>query len=458
MMDFRHTIEQFSALRFVAQEVEFCASPGRQAMLNTRWMTSPKEINEALDKVDRFYGYLRNPALKKGMEELELLLEGVANIEGSIRLLQRPDSICTDVDFFEMKKLAIIEEKAGKISRQFGIQLESKPTLEKVLEILDPETQRIPTFFLAPIFEPLLGVLRKEQEQAKGDESQSVIAEKIARLEDKVRERITRKLAPFSQDLLLVLRAFAEDILALGKAKWAINNGAVRPQPLDSGLSILEDVVHPEVKAALREQGLAFQPVSISFDALPTLITGANMAGKSVLLSSIALSQLLMQYGWFVLAKSAKLSVVDEVMVSLGDGQDLSRGLSSFGAEMMRMDAIIKAVKDKKTVLALIDEPARSTNPTEGHALVSALVALFNKYHVRAILTTHYSNIDVDVKRWRVKGFVEERLTQPLRINQLNQCIDYSLEEDHMDDVPKEALRIARILGVDEELLDMCNI
>lgn len=456
MKDFRHTIEQFSALLFVSQEIDFCSSLGRQAMLSAPWLDTVDGINESLDKVERFCGYLKNTETKRGVEELELVLNELVNINGSIQLLKQKDAICTDIDFYEIKKLAIIEEKARKIAGQYAIQLESKPALTEVLEILDPEARRLPTFFLSGVFEPILDVLRKAQSEAQSEEEQANIAEQASLLEDTVRARLTHALSRAARSLEVALHAFSIDLLSLAKARWAVTTGASRPVPKTEGVSTLLNVVHPEVKASLSSRGMDFQPVSIRYQSDPTLITGANMAGKSVLLSSIALSQLLMQYGWYVPAEQAELVTVDEVMLSVGDGQDISNGLSSFGSEMMRLDAIIKTVKSGKKVLALIDEPARSTNPTEGHALVTGLVKLLKTHHVRSIITTHYSNIDEDVKRWRVKGFVESRLVQPLKVNQLNDCIDYSLEEDSQDTVPHEAIRIARILGVDEELLEMC--
>lgn len=458
MKDFRHTIEQLSPLLFVSQEIDFCSSLGRHAMLEAEWLDSIDKVNESLNKVERFVRYLTDTTQKKGVDELELVLGELVNITGSIQLLNHKDSICTDIDFFEIKKLAIIEEKARKIADAYHITLEEKPQLTEILNVLDPEGQRLPTFYLSPVFDQELGRLRKEQESANTEEKQGEIAEELSLLEDKVRQQLTRKISNSAKDLLKALEAFSQDVLGLAKAKWAIGMRATRPTPKLEGESILTNVVHPEVKSTLKEKGQSFQPVSIGYRSEPTLITGANMAGKSVLLSSIALSQVLMQYGWYVPAQSAELVLVDEVMMSVGDGQNISNGLSSFGSEMMRLDAIIKMVKNGKKVLALIDEPARSTNPTEGHALVNGLVKLLKCYNVRAIITTHYSNIDVETRRWRVRGFVEERLVQPLKVNQLNECIDYSLEEEKEDTVPHEAFRIARILGVDEELLEMCIV
>ena len=52
-----------------------------------------------------------------------------------------------------------------------------------------------------------------------------------------------------------------------------------------------------------------------------------------------------------------------------------------------------------------------------------------------------------------MKGFVEEKIQGEVTPGNINRWIDYSLEEDQSDEVPREALRIAALLGVDKELL-----
>ena len=71
----------------------------------------------------------------------------------------------------------------------------------------------------------------------------------------------------------------------------------------------------------------------------------------------------------------------------------------------------------------------------------------------------HEHGIDIpdSIDGWsheEMEGFVKEHVKGLLTINNINEFIDYSLIEDTHDSVPQEAMRIARILGVDEELLD----
>ena len=90
-------------------------------------------------------------------------------------------------------------------------------------------------------------------------------------------------------------------------------------------------------------------------------------------------------------------------------------------------------------VLALVDEPARTTNPVEGSALVSALLELLaNKKNLTLVLTTHYQ-VDNAGQCWRVRGLKEG--TRGLQM-------DYSLMKTDDNDVPHEALNIAREIGI----------
>ena len=120
---------------------------------------------------------------------------------------------------------------------------------------------------------------------------------------------------------------------------------------------------------------------------------------------------------------------------------------------MLRIDGIVKQIRKGRRLLVCIDEPARTTNPIEGQAIVNGLVDFLTRHAVPALVTTHYNGIVTAGKRLRVKGFVEEKIQGEVTPGNINRWIDYSLEEDQSDEVPREALRIAALLGVDKELL-----
>jgi len=60
------------------------------------------------------------------------------------------------------------------------------------------------------------------------------------------------------------------------------------------------EAFNPEIKEILEKGAKVFTPVSIDLSSGATIITGANMGGKSVTLKTIVLNLLLGQMGFFV--------------------------------------------------------------------------------------------------------------------------------------------------------------
>jgi DNA mismatch repair ATPase MutS len=218
-----------------------------------------------------------------------------------------------------------------------------------------------------------------------------------------------------------------------------------------------EALFNPPLKDLLAKQNKKFQPIDICLYESPCLITGANMAGKTVVLKTIALAQYLFQFGFFIPAVKAEIVPMEDVMLSIGDNQSEMNGLSSFAAEMLNVNTIIKAVHSKKKILALIDELARTTNPDEGKAIVNATIDILEAGNIRSLITTHYSDLNSSCRRLRVKGLITEQMTEDINIQNINDYMDYSLVENNDDVVPMEALRIAAILGIDEDLLERAD-
>lgn len=448
----RNSIKDFPGLRYLVESLKISSAPAKRMLMATTWSSDPAKVQERIEEVAAFLSMLKNEQQGEALLQVAELLCDLRIVVGSIDTLASGGT-CSDIDFFELKGLALLESKVTKVAKAYQLQLLPMPSLQHVLETLDPDGTRLESFYLADSYSEELKQLRKAQEKAKDEELRSEIALKVAVEEEKVRRRLSRMLRPAVDDLLATYNALSKDDLLIAKAEWALSNNGAKPTPLASGTCELVELWNPEVSESLSKKGDKFQPVSITFDEIPTLITGANMAGKSVLLSSIALAQILMQYGFYLPARKASLVVVEEVMTSFSDGQDASKGLSSYAAEILRLNEMIVHVKEGKKMLLLIDEAARTTNPEEGRAIVEALVKVFSKYSSRSIITTHYSGIKADARRYRVRGFIEEMVQGASVVSRLNKCMDYSLVPTDVDDTPQEAIRIAELLGVDEELL-----
>lgn len=452
MDSLQDSLKIFPGLRFFADSLELSSAPAKRLLLATTWSSDYNQVSERLEEIEEVIVLLQDAVKGNTIRDVAEYLCHLRISVGSIDTLAS-GATCSDVDFFELKGLALLERRISTILEEAGIHLVEMPSLEKVLDFLDPEGNRLESFFLSDRYSEELARLRRLQEKAEDEEERTRIAHQAALEEERVRRQISKRLAPYAGDLLTAYNALAKDDLLIAKARWAVKYNAAKPIPISEGESELTDLWNPEIRDFLQQRGEHFQPVSINFGTKPTLITGANMAGKSVLLSSIALAQLLMQYGFYIPARTARLRVIDEVMISFNDGQDTAKGLSSFGAEILRLNEMVSMVKTGKLPLLLIDEAARTTNPEEGRAIVEALVRIFGKYPSQAIITTHYNGIKAEVKRYRVRGFIEEKAHCTLEVCHLNKCMDYSLIPTEEDDTPQEAIRIAEMLGIDEELL-----
>ena len=76
-----------------------------------------------------------------------------------------------------------------------------------------------------------------------------------------------------------------------------------------------------------------------------------------------------------------------------------------------------------------------------------------DRYSIEAIITTHYDDIGKDVTKLRVVGIKKNVLEENIDYKNIENFIDYSLVEVDDGDVPEEALTIAKLLKIDDEII-----
>ena len=265
---------------------------------------------------------------------------------------------------------------------------------------------------------------------------------------------LCNRLQPLAPALMSALEEMAYIDFTMARA--ALSREWHLQCPSQGDEMCLNGLYNPRLKLHNESVGLRYQSVDIELHPGVTLVTGANMAGKTVLLKSIGLAQLMYQFGFPVPAANCCLEPVDDVVFCIGDEQNEMNGLSSYAAEITRISDVMKR-SENEHLLVLIDEPARTTNPIEGKALVQAIATIMHQRDSITMITTHYSQLGVDCRRLRVKGFVEELADMPLTAQTINRFIDYSLVADTSDEVPQEALRIAELLDCHPELISQAK-
>ncbi|HHV27684.1 MAG TPA: DNA mismatch repair protein MutS [Tissierellia bacterium] len=281
--------------------------------------------------------------------------------------------------------------------------------------------------------------------------------------EYKVREEISKQIANSRKKLFRNMASIGKLDFILGKAQFAIETNAVKPEIVKEHCLVIEEGRHPKVEEFLNKKELEFTPISIDLKEGAACITGANMGGKTVSLRLVGLLAAMAQHGLFVPADSMKLGLSNFICTSIGDMQSTDKGLSTFGGEIKLVQEAIE-IAHKKGII-LIDELARGTNPQEGYAISKALIKFLKDKNSITLVTTHYDNIaDMEgVAHLQVVGLSDiefEKLNEELKDRELdkmdiiNRYMDYRLVEvKSKKEVPKDALNIARLMGLDEKII-----
>lgn len=192
-------------------------------------------------------------------------------------------------------------------------------------------------------------------------------------------------------------------------AEQAVRHNYVRPTVDESCVLDIHEGRHPVVEHAL-PPGEPFIPNSVRLDPSGELeqgdapqmlvITGPNMAGKSVVLRQTGLIVLLAQIGSFVPATSARIGVVDRIFTRVGAHDNLAAGESTFLVEMNETANILNNATERS--LILLDEVGRGTSTFDGLSIAWALAEYLHETpHVaaRTLFATHYHELNALAQR-----------------------------------------------------------
>lgn len=451
MQRFKQHINENRGLRYMYEKMEICSAAGRKRLLSQHFITRDFELRMELDILEFFVNFVTNRENAKNIVTMQHRLYCLNDIHQTIHNLRSAQTL-DDIELYEVKNFCMTSQSICKTLNSCNIDILPFHDLGNIVEILDPEHNGIQSFYIYSAYDEKLAALRKDYDIAKKD-NQNEKAERIRleciEIEDRIREHLSEKLRKYCDDIQANYDQLAYLDVLLAKALLARDFNLCKPSVSQADINI-KGAFNPVVAESLREKGSSFQPVDLHFDDTPNLITGANMSGKTVVLKTMSLIQFMFQFGFFVPAEKAEIAMVEEIMTSIGDAQSEVNGLSSFAIEMLNIDKILKAVKSGKKILALVDELARTTNPSEGRALVNAFIKILSQHSTRSLITTHYNGIIAKCNRLRVSGLHVPEGTRVTPEN-INSYMDYSLVQTTEEEVPTEGLTIAEIFGIDEE-------
>ena len=454
-MQFRKAISEINGLQYLTEELDLKSPMGKRFLLDTEMFYSETELNIEYGLLAQLIQSVKTN--EKTISDIQNKLSHLKEIRGSVDNL-KASLVLDDVELFEIKFFAMNCQGILNLQKELKQVVIQLPNLSSLIEILDPQNSGIPSFYIYDDYSLELAEARKNLKIAKstnGDSEEKLedLFCKAQEIESKVREEICTKIRSFASDLAVAIKKLAHLDLLIAKAMQAVQLNLVQPQLTKVDISY-KGMFNPFIKNELEKQKKQYQAIDIELQKSVCLITGANMAGKTVVLKTLALCQYLCQFGFYVPATSAQISLVDRIMLSVGDEQSELNGLSSFASEMMNVSKMVEESKKYSNVLILVDELARTTNPVEGLAIVNAVADIFYQNNIRSVITTHYSGLNSYFRKLRVKGLDKDLGDKIITQKNINSYMDYSLVEDNTGEVPHEALRIASLLGINKEIVE----
>lgn len=142
-------------------------------------------------------------------------------------------------------------------------------------------------------------------------------------------------------------------------------------------------------------------PCNIETDqhATTVLITGPNSGGKTRLLQSLALTQLLAQSGLFIPAASGRVALVPSLVVSLIEEAKSDQSEGRLGTELIRIRGLFERLPPGAMVI--LDELCSGTNPSEGEEIFELVVRMLTHLRPQAFITTHFLGFAARLERER---------------------------------------------------------
>ncbi len=378
---------------------------------NARDLMQLKLSLAQVPRIKMQFSQLDEPLLNDIRDRLKLLIEVQERIEKAIQ--EDPPASVRDGGIFkdgfndeldELRDVArngknYIAKIKKELTQETGIS-SLKIGYNKVfgyyIEVTNTHKDKVPEHFIRK--QTLVNSERYITPELKEVEEKILSSEERSKtLEYELFEELRLYVSEFADQVQQVAQALAELDCLQSFAEVSYRNNYCKPGMADDQIIDITKGRHPVVEKTL-PPGEPFIPNDIHLeneDEQILIITGPNMAGKSIILRQTGLIVLLAQIGCFVPAKEAHIGLVDKIFTRVGASDNLAAGESTFLVEMNEAANILNNAT--RNSLILLDEVGRGTSTFDGLSIAWALAEyLHNQPSVAAktLFATHYHELN----------------------------------------------------------------
>lgn len=388
-------IPRLKDISFALKRLELEAGlNGRELSDILRVLTTTHEVERFFEKVEEEEIALKR--VPRLVEKLESIPEVTKELEASIR----EDGYVLDSASPTLHGIRVgIQKTEQEIRRQMDQYLTGKNAQYLSDTIITIRNDR----YVLPIKAEYKSVFGGTvHDQSATGQTLFMEPQAVVNLNNKLREyqvqekreverilwELSQKLMPYTNSLHQNHYVLARLDVVNAKALYANEIKATEPIIDRQNHVALWKAWHPLLD---REKAVA-NDIILGEEYQAIVITGPNTGGKTILLKTVGVIQLMAQMGLYIPAgENSRVGIFTEIFADIGDEQSIEQNLSTFSSHMSNIVSILKQINDKS--LLLIDEIGSGTDPQEGSSLAIAILDYIASKQSYVIASTHYPEL-----------------------------------------------------------------
>lgn len=167
-------------------------------------------------------------------------------------------------------------------------------------------------------------------------------------------------------------------------------------------LSFYRQLVSEDALAVLSDK-IVLNDIELGDSVRFYMVTGANNGGKTTFARAVGLCQVLAQAGMYVPAKSAEISLCDNILTHFPRDEKLGIDTSRFTTEIKDLKDIVK--KMTRYSMVILNESLQSTTPEECLKIAEIHLELIAAAGVRGLYVTHLTGLYNSLAELNAKGY-----------------------------------------------------
>ncbi len=261
---------------------------------------------------------------------------------------------------------------------------------------------------------------------------------------------LCEELRPFIEDFEAAEQTLVDIDVYSAKARYARQIDGEKPVVQEEPILGIQQARHPLLLLKNKSEGKETIPFDLALHGhnRMLLLSGPNAGGKSILMKSVGLLQVMLQSGLLVpVDDDSVFGIFKKICVELGDRQSIESDLSTYSSRLVDMKLFLQ--ESNAETLVLIDEFGSGTDPKLGGAIAEGILNQLYQNEAYGVLTTHYS--ELKVYAYKKKGVVNGAMvfdkdnmapTYKLRIGKPGSSFTFEIAEK--TGLPKRVIAYAR--------------